>query len=193
MADEYRAKGYTVLKEEPIGKYRADLLAQKDDEKIVFEVKVGRLLPQQREKIIEIGNYVKERGNYKFLVVVATPPKEKIIELKRLEKILFDYFFSNFPHELDELSTHTKIEEVSDIEIDEIYIIEDFQIKARGSGVVSVFCQYGSDGDVKRDDGLDFMDNYPFDFDIILEYDDNNRLAICEINKLKIDTSEFYA
>ena len=40
VAEQYKSKGYYVKKEARIGNYRVDLLAEKDEEKIVIEVQI---------------------------------------------------------------------------------------------------------------------------------------------------------
>lgn len=191
IVDEYRQKGYKVSEEERIGKYQADIVARKNDETIVIEVKSGKMTPKKKEAITGIGNYVRSQGNYKFFVVIATPSREKKLEIVNIENMLTQIMLEELPDELDELSTHTTLDEVSDIDLDEI-IIDGKSIFVKGNGVVSVELQMGSDGDQKRGDGFKSNDNFPFDFNITLEYNDKNELHIIEIDTLKVDTSSFY-
>jgi len=190
IADEYVQKGYKVSKEEKMEQYHADLVARKENETIVIEIKSGKLTGKKREEIARIGDYVRSKGN-KFFVAVVTPPKEKKIEIANIEHLLEMYMVDDFPNELDELSTHTRIEEVADIEIDEISI-EGKTIFINGAGVVNVSLQFGSDGDQDRDDGFKKHDRYPFEFEISFEYDEAKELKITEVSKLEVDTSSFY-
>lgn len=191
IVEEYRQKGYIVSEEEKVGKYQADIIARKKNEIIVIEVKSGKMTPKKKEAITGIGNYVRNQGNYKFLVVIATPPREKKLEIDNIEHMLTQIMLEELPDELDQLSTHTMLDEVSDIDIDEISI-DGKSILVKGNGVVNVELQMGSDGDQKRGDGFKSSDNFPFDFDITLEYNDNHELQIIEVDKLDIDTSSFY-
>ena len=192
IAEEYQEKGYTVSKEEQLGKkYRADLIARKGNETVVVEVKSGKMSPEGKQKITDLANYVREQGNYKFLVVIATPPKEKKLEIAEIEDLLTESMIEDFPSELDELSTHTRLEEVTDIDIDEISI-DGTSIFVSGDGVVSVELQFGSDGDQNAGDGFKNHDSFPFDFEITLEYDAEHKLKIANIDKLEIDTSSYY-
>jgi len=52
-------------------------------------------------------------------------PKEKKLEIDNIESLLFTHIIQNPPDEIDELSTHSMIDEVSEINIDEIQILED--------------------------------------------------------------------
>ena len=54
--------------------------------------------------------------------------------------------------------------------------------------LVEVDLQYGSDGDVDRDDGDTSTDSLPFDF--VVEVDE--QLKITRVQKLEFDTSGFY-
>lgn len=189
LSDEYIEKGYEVIKEYQIGKFQVDLIAKNDKEIIVFEIKTSKLTLEKKKSIAEIGNYVRKHNNYRFLLVIATAPKNKELQIDGIELELFNSFIEDVPNELDALSTHISIEEIIDVDIDEINISDKF-IFVKGDGVVNIQLQFGSNGDQDRDDGFKTYDSYPFDFDITMEYNDG--FKITEINSLNIDTSSFY-
>ena len=188
MAD-YEAKGYEVLKEEKIGKYRADLVAKKADEVVVVEVKTGRMSPQKRQQVAGIGDYVRAHKNHKFLVVLATPPKPKKIDILNIESLLLDHLINNTPDALDSLSTHTRITDVSGVTVNELTVIDDGSIKATGNGTVEVELQYGSDHD---DDGTITSDSFPVNFKVVLKYNANQELFLAGTELMEIDVSSFY-
>ncbi|MDR3246483.1 MAG: hypothetical protein LBT50_08635 [Prevotellaceae bacterium] len=80
------------------------------------------MTPQKREKIKHLSDYVRMQVNYKFIVAIATPPKEKTLEINNIESLLFSCVIADLPSELDKLSTHTTVDEISEVEIDEIKI-----------------------------------------------------------------------
>lgn len=188
LIEEYTTAGYTVSIDEKIGKYTADLIARKGDDQIVVEVKTGKLTSKRKAAIARIADYVRSRPGFKFLVVVATPPKEKVIEVKNLETIISRYMFNHLPSELDALSTHTSIDEVEDISISEI-IVDDDEMFVKGTGVVSIELQFGSDGDQDRGDGLKGRDNFPFTFEATLRLED--QMTAKEID-IVVDTDSYY-
>lgn len=191
LVTEYREKDYIVSTDEKIGKYGADIVARKGQETIVIEIKVGRLTPQKKESIAGIADYIKAQGNYKFLVIVATPPKEKKIEISDIEQTLSDYFLNEMPEKLDELSAHTRLEDVTDVEIDEI-LIEGKEVFVKGSGVFNIEIQFGSSSDQRNDLGYKSDDTIPFEFDIVFEFNEGGEFEVIEINSLKVDTSSYY-
>lgn len=191
IAEEYETKGYLIEKEKQIGKFHADLLATKGEEKIVFEVKAGILTPERKEQLAKLADYVNSLGNYKFKVVVAREPKEKNVEIVGFETLLFEFLIYDMPSELDELSTHTSIEMVYDIEIHDLIIHNDNEINVIGQGTVEVQLQYGSDGDQHRGDGHIQSETFPFDFDLYLNYDSNQKLTIRD-GSIDVDTDSFY-
>lgn len=191
IAEDYIQKGYQVSKEERLGKFQADLVARKGEDQIVIEVKAGKMTPDRKLKIAGIADYIRSLGNYKFLVVVATPPKEKKLEIDDIETLITNYIYSDSPSELDELSTHTRLAEVFDIDIDEIKISGE-NIFVKGDGVVSVELQFGSDGDQEKGDGFKSYDNFPFDFEITLAYNSKKELEIIKVDKFDVDTSSYY-
>lgn len=191
IAEDYIQKGYQVNKEELLGKFQADLVARKGEDQIVIEVKAGKMTPDRKQKIAGIADYVRSLGNYKFLVVIATPPKEKKLEIEDIETLISNYIHNDLPSELDELSSHTRPDEVFDIDIDEINISGE-NIFVKGDGVVSVELQFGSDGDQDKGDGFKSYDNFPFDFEITLAYNSKKELEIIEVDKFEVDTSSYY-
>ena len=192
ISEEYLLKGFSVSREERLGKHIADLVVRKGNEQIVIEVKSGKLTPQKKKQIAEIADFVREIGGYKFIIVVATIPKEKKLQMVEINELLFTCFTEEgIPDELDLLSTHTSIDEIVDIDIDEISI-NGKSILIKGDGVVSVELQFGSDGDQVRNEGFKTTDNFPFEFELTLEYNVNQKLEIVDVAELTFDTSSFY-
>ncbi len=191
IAEEYTQKGYQVSKEEKLGKYEADLIARKGNENVVIEVKAGKLTPEKRKQIANLADYINSLGGYKFRVVVATPPKEKKLKIEELEVLLTHYILNDLPSELDELSSHTRPDEIFDIDIDEISITGE-NIFVKGDGVISVELQFGSDSDQDNGDGHKSYDNFPFDFEITMGYNSKKKLEIIEVDNFKVDTSSYY-
>lgn len=187
LYDEYAQKGYSVYKEKKIGKYRADILAENDNEKIVIEIKAGRMNSENKRRLADLANYVRSLGNYKFLVVMPTAPRRKKLEFNNIEQLLFQDMLNNIPNELDELSTHTVPDEVSNIEIDEISISEGL-IFVKGDGTVEVQLDYGS----PLGNGYSASDNFPFKFSIKLSYDVRTKKLKIEDADIDVDTSSFY-
>lgn len=191
IAEEYVQKGYNVAKEENLGKFRADLIARKGDEQIVIEVKSEKMSPDRKKELSGLADYVRNLGNYKFLIVIATPPKEKKLGIDNLEQLISNYIHDNLPDSLDELSSHTRPDEVTDVDVDEINISGNL-IFVKGNGVVNVELQYEPDGALNKNDGFKNYDSFPFEYEISLKYNEQKELEITEVNKLKIDTSTYY-
>jgi len=191
LEDEYLNKGYKINKEKIIGNYSADLIAQKDNEHIVIEVKTGKMSLEKKQKLAQIANYVKNLSGYKLLVVLATSPKEKKLTIENIEELLNDYLVNNFPLELNKLSTNLKVEKFLDIDIDEIKIVDDY-INVKGVGVVTVDLLLESDFDQENELGTKLNENFPFDFELILEKHKENKFKIKEVINFKIDTSSYY-
>jgi len=191
IAEEYLEKGYDVAEKQNIDNYQADLIAKKGEETVVIEIKSGKMTPQKKEKIKHLSDYVRMHGNYRFIVTIATPPKEKKLEIDNIESLLLSCVIADLPSELDELSTHTTVDEISEVEIDEIKI--DPVISVKGSGIISVELQFGSDREMKKEDGYTSSEKFPFDFDIVLEYTDKHELQVVEVINFKVDTSSFYS
>ncbi|AQG78868.1 hypothetical protein [Spirosoma montaniterrae] len=189
LVADYQTKGYLVAKEEKIGNHKADLVARKGDEVIVVEVKTGRMTPKKREQIVALGDYVRSHDNYKFMVVVALPPKRKKIDVPNIDHLLFDYLVhrASMPDELNRLSSNTRITGVEEATIDELTVSEENSIMAKGSGVVEVELQHGSGNDKTT-----ITDAFPLTFDVVLKYNEHQELFLANAKSIEIDTASFY-
>lgn len=192
LVDDYSANGYKTSTGEKIGKFQADLVVRNNKETIVFEIKTEKTTKRRRKEIERLTEDIKELG-YKFRVILAKPPANKNIEVESIEQILTNEFIhGEMPSELDSLSTHTSIDEVIDIEIDEIAIRERGDIFITGDGVVVVTLQWGSDSDERNGDGTKMGDSYPFRFSGTFRFGENGSLRLEELTELDIDTASYY-
>lgn len=188
VEEKYKNEGYIVEREKEIGIHKADLIAKRENELIVVEFKSIPWDAKKSNRVKQLRSYVVHKLGGKFNIVWAIPPKEKSIEIEDFELKLHVAFNNDFPDELDSLSTHTRIEEVSDIFISDITVRKN-AIEVKGAGTVEVGLNYGSDSDRCNDDSEDTLtDSYPFEFEVIL----NDKHEIIEIVNLRIDTSSFY-
>jgi Holliday junction resolvase len=190
LVETYTQKGYTVSRDAQIGAYQADLVAKKDAEVIVIEVKTGKMTPEKRRRITEIADTVRQQPNHRFLVVIATEPREKKLEIEPIRFLIEAQMQADIPDELDQLSTHTRVEEVTDVDIHEI-LIHAQSITAKGVGVVSVTLQFGSDSE--HGAGMpDLTESFSFKFDLELAYGPDMALQIAQVRTLEVDTSSYY-
>lgn len=192
IGDFYSQKGYKVEKEKRIGKFIADLVVSNEKEKIIFEIKTGKMSSDERAKLAGLADYVNSLGDYKFQIVFARPPKEKKIEIPELEGLLMEYVFGNIFDEVDIMSTHSIIKSVYFIEVHEIELIQVNEINVIGEGLVDVDLQYGSERERKEEGGGVMNESFPFTFNITLQYNKNKILEIGNITQFEIDTSSFY-
>lgn len=107
-----------------------------------------------------------------------------------LQEQLSDIFTSDFFDELDILSSHTRPQDAEDVQV-EIDDIGEETITFSGTGSVLCDLQYGSDGDCRRGDGLEFSDSYPFKFSGEARTA-NPREVTVDRGDISVDTSSFY-
>lgn len=110
--------------------------------------------------------------------------------LIELQERLSEIFTSDFFDELDILSSHTRPQDAEDIEVEIDNIGED-TITFFGTGSVLCNLQYGSDGDCRRGDGLEFSDSYPFKFSGKARTA-NPREVTIDRGDISVDTSSFH-
>lgn len=184
VAKDLEAAGYTVVRHVHEGDIVYDLVAAKDDRKVVYEVQAGSQLGKSAGTIRRLREQARERGYDEFRLVVVNPPRERVVEIPGLDGIFFDHMVNNIPQELDMLSSHTLLEGVSQLDINAI-TVEAAGIRVVGSGVVDVELEYGGG---REPDGLSWETDFPFAFDVLL----NHALEVEEVYELRIDTSSFY-
>lgn len=109
---------------------------------------------------------------------------------EQIQGRLDDLFTSEFFDELDALSSHTRPQYAEDVEIKIDDIGED-AITFSGTGSVLCKMQYGSDGDCRRGDGLEFDDCYPFTFTGEAQTADPRNVTV-DVGDVTVDTSSFY-
>jgi Holliday junction resolvase len=185
LSEDYSSIGWAVSRGEKIGKYQTDLVVRKGGKTIVFEIKAGKLTKDKKDQIGELSDEIKKLG-YEFRLILANPPKEREIEIIGLDLLFYDQFINDIPEELMQLSQRTRVEEVSDIEIEVLTLNDGENIYVKGKGLVSVTLESGIAEDI-----AEMEDSYPFTFEITLSAS-NKELEIVELLELIVDNSSFY-
>ncbi len=180
--------GYNVNKEASIGNFQADILARKGNENIVIEVKSWKMTLDRKKQIAGLANYIHSLGGYKFLVVVATSPKEKKLKIDNIEQLITDYLHKSKSEAIGGLAIDCRPDSVIDVDLDEMRLSGNL-IEVKGSGVVSVEQQIPSDGNNGIGEKMKTQDNFSFEFEMKLRKNDANAMEIVEVNKLNIDMS----
>lgn len=187
LARDYKEKGYRVGIEKKIGNLQVDFVAEKKGERIIYEIKDGEMTPAKQKHILKIKRMIDKLPNTKFKLAIVNPPRKIEIEIEDITLAFHKYLNNNIPSEIDTLATHARIDDVSDIEVESVYVKKE-TIALSGSGFIGAELQHGSDSDADRDDGLQFSMTFPFTFDLTL----NRDLDIEEVEELSVDTSSFY-
>lgn len=188
LSEQYKKRGYKVTTEEKIGNYRVDMVARKDESILFFEIKTGDVRAETKARIREEGRYLKETyPNSKFLLVAVRYPDEDNIIIDNIEAILFDFFVEyGIPSELDELSTHTAIEDFSNVSINSVQISKG-SIRIVCEGEVGVNLDYDD-----HESNAVFNMSFPFVLKGELEFN-KEKLEMVDLDEFCADTSEFYS
>jgi Holliday junction resolvase len=179
LAEQLRAKGYKVQRDGKFAEFRADLVARKGEETIVYEFKSpseggedwSRAVSLLRERAVERGA--------RFRIVFVRPPREARIEVEGIETALKDALREHLPAELDQLSDHTTVDEVADVEIDAIEV-RQLETAVHGEATVSV--------SLKNNKETFASESFPFTFAITLDRDGHLK----GISALEMDTSSWF-
>lgn len=185
LKEEYSAKGYEVRQEVPVlsdSSVRADLIAENEDEKILFEITSAR---KNKDMIMHARRFAIENG-YKFKLISAPIPKlNTIIEFEGLEQMLLDYLISETPGELVTLGPRgAMIEDVEDVDLNTIKITDN-------EAYISGTCNVEVEIEYDQEDNLGFDMSFPAMFDVVCE-NNGDTWSIIEVNKFEVDTDSFY-
>ena len=181
LIEKLQKQSYDVVRNYTEGEFQFDIYAtHPSDKKRYIEVKSGTLSKLEQHQVARMAEYVKTLPDAKFELVVANPPRRKIIEIDGIESELFQYLSNNTPEELLSLSPCTIVDNVCDVEIDEVYITEE-NIRVIGTGTVEVIFDLG--------EGDGAYNSYPFKFNVTL---DEGRNIVDNDGYILIDTASFY-
>jgi hypothetical protein len=187
LAEEFRQAGYRVhLEDGEDDGSRYDLVAEQGDRKIAVEVVARTRLRDDTvvDKVAVLREQARHRGFDEFRLVLVSPPRNTVVEVEGLETLLFETIVNDIPSELDILSSHTRIVNISDVEITETAIGKE-GIQITGTGIILVDLEYG--GGEERD-GLNEEIDFPFYFDLLL----STSLDLEQVRSLRVDTESFY-
>lgn len=179
LARDLAKEGYAVTQHGDFGGLQADLIARKGDEVLVYEFKApdvakagwARQMAQLKEQAASQGA--------RFRLVFVRPPRESRVEIDAIESILEDAINRFSPPELGDLSAHSRVDEVSDVEIDALEV-RNGEISVQGTATVSV--SLISDGETWT------SECFPFRFDVVLGPDGK----LERTNTIHVDVSDWY-
>lgn len=166
LASDYESKGYTVETEALLDDVRADLVARRGSDTIIFEVKPSQNLDKTGASVRRVSQAA-DRLGAQFRLVLVGVPEPVDIEIERVRDALQELAEDRVGDELAGEASHFHSLYVEDVEYEAVRIQDD-EVEVRGRAVLSLVLQYGSDGDVRRGDGLERNDSYPLRFHLVL-------------------------
>lgn len=184
LAVEYREKGYAVEAEVPLDGFRADLVARKGDEVIVFEIKAGRWSEEAIQQVSRLRDYVAHEIGGRFRLVLVGLPEPVEIEIEDVRRILEEHAGSVVDDQLAGVASHFHSLDVKDVEYEALRL-EEGSLDVKGSAALSLVLQYGSDGDVKRGDGDEIATSYPLRFHLAIDFNGGN-LKLDKVHQFQI-------
>ena len=147
-----------------------DLYAEKGEDKRIYELKIGK--NRIRKNQFEALQKEAKRLGAKLYIVYLEVPRSNEIEFEALDQIIYEDLLSDFPSEIDRLSTHSTIEEVSDVGIDSINVSNGIA-KLTGSGRMYIHLQFGSRSDLRNGDAAEDACTADFFFRLSMDLSSN--------------------
>jgi hypothetical protein len=178
LASRYRAEGYRVTPHPPDNP-GVGLVAEKNGERIAFDVQTGRTLGRTREQIQAMRQRAAELGYTESRLVVAHIPKKTGVNISNLDDSLFHYLEVNVPPEIARLTPKASVTDVSHLEFAEVDVTPT-GVHVSGEGVIDVELFPGNTGMGEEWD-------FPFSFDVELDRD----LTVSKVRSIRVNTSHF--
>ncbi|MEO0044176.1 MAG: hypothetical protein RL329_3624 [Bacteroidota bacterium] len=191
LTAEYQQKGYVIVKDR-FDAYQPDIAFTNNDETIVIEVvelNAGKLTPEKKERIHKLRDYARNHPRHQFLVALASPPKEKKWAIDDFDPLLLTYFTQEIPTELTQLSTHARVKKILNTNINTMSLTKQ-GILVIGEGLISVDLEFRSDSEL-NEYNKNLYENFSFDFELLMNYNNQHLLEITEVRKMKVDTSVY--
>lgn len=110
---------------------------------------------------------------------------EEVVDKSIIDNLFFDTISS-----IDWLATHYEIENYNTEEV-EVLGMNESQIYFRATGTVQVRLQYGSDGDLKRGDGMELNESFPFSGEFSGNLDDMSKFDL-DTDSFEVDTESHW-
>ncbi|MAQ95404.1 MAG: hypothetical protein CMM84_18000 [Rhodothermaceae bacterium] len=167
LASDYESRGYSVEVEANFDGVRVDLIARRAEEVIVFEVKASKGLDHAVDSARKASHVADQLGAQFRLVLVGVPEPVEI-EIEPVRDALQELAENKVADQLAGEASHFHSLYVEDIEYEAVRIQDD-EVEVRGRAVLSLVLQYGSDGDVRRGNGLERGASYPIRFHLMFD------------------------
>lgn len=133
--------------------------------------------------LTDILNFFETIGNAKLRVDNAI--------YKCVDEEMVSKFYIETHNELDMLATHHEVLEYFVTSITP-QSKDESTITMQAEGTVLVRLQYGSDGDMRRDDGYETEDSFPFTSEFVVSYKNREGDIHIESAEVNIDNSSFW-
>jgi hypothetical protein len=183
LASDLTQEGYRVEREAQVGDQLFDLVAQRDGELLVIEVKARSRLKESIDQLARLRAAAREAGATSFRLDVVNPPREKSVEIEGLGAELTTYFLEELPPEVDDLSYQTRVKRVKVKDIESVDVRSD---GIRATGLAALDVELNFRGKTDRVD-LSTEERLGFTFDVVL----GPNLKLARVNDINIDLSDF--
>src|SRR4051812_15206979 len=112
LADDLSRDGYHVEREANVADQQFDLVARRNGELVVYEVKARSRLKQSVDELARLRAAAREGGVTSYRLVVVNPPRETQVAIEGLDAALLEYFLEELPTEVDQISYKTRAKHV---------------------------------------------------------------------------------
>lgn len=168
LVDDLTKKGYVVETEVALENFRVDILAKRDNETLIYEIKTSKDSPSN-DYLNQLREYIKLLPNHKLKIAIATPPAGSTIQIENFDVLVTDYFGRNPISSVEGRATHVSYSSLDDVVFDKINVAVDGLLTVFGNAVLGLTYSYGSERDGEEGYGMTMKDSLAFGFRFELE------------------------
>ncbi|RKZ80991.1 MAG: hypothetical protein DRR19_22835 [Candidatus Parabeggiatoa sp. nov. 1] len=186
LLDKYKNKHFSVNKNVSVNGVKFDVIAERDNSVIAFEVHTTPVSLAAKKRTTELYE-IAQSLRYNFRIITIGQPKRIPVNIDWLENALLEHFMTQEQHLIDKFAAEAEYEELEELVILSVDISAHLaQVNISGSILVSF--QYGSQAEVKQGDGLLMEDSVIFSADLSL----NLKEYRIENTKITLDDRYWY-
>lgn len=178
--DDYKAKGYDVVRECLLGEteFRADIFATRGDEKIIIEIATKS---KPRAYIMRLYDIAHEMGAELKVIYANYAPLTRKNGFEGFELEFEKYLNDINPGEFGEFGTHSRVDEILDPEFTGVYV-DGMKAELSGNCIVQLMVWF-------ENDDPEYEYYVPCKFIVEMEHDKDG-WYVANHEKLEFDTSQ---
>jgi hypothetical protein len=179
LARDLERQGYAVTQQEKIGTHVADVVARRNGETIVYEVKSPPWEEREADDLVALREQAVAHLGARFQLLLVTPPHDVAAEVRGLRSLVFEELRRSLPPSVRALAPRVELFAITDLEVRSIHVNPP-EIEVTGDAVVHVMLWWQEDDEHGKE-----VEGFPLAFTMRLGTDGKP----LSFDRIEIDTA----